>query len=260
MDRIERVKAAQEGDSVLVDIGKSGYEYRHNDSETTHILNYIVGTDTLTSEEKEVALRSFLTQSHATSQKLPKDYESMNGLTLARELNISPENIDKLLSALGKRVALTSECRKVIWEMEKEAGAPKVRAIEFTPKAKDYLSETPNRAAFYDPNTNTVYISLFAESHNKLDLLFSEYAHSQQYTAKPTKNILKGMRDERLTRNMVEAIGLSYDQAQDYEYNDPTTVEYEAHKIIEPSLKREFENRVAQALFVSKSNSKKQSQ
>ena len=141
-----------------------------------------------------------------------------------------------------------------VWTMHQEHGNPKVRITEnFTPR---FLK---GERAYYYGGCNEMYLGIHGNK-SPLDLgdWIAELSHSEQYWVKYSKEEM----DERSKQDNVFLDSMSAIESQQlgtnpnslpidwetlkdkYLYDKEGSVEYEAHKIIEPELKKELDQRM----------------
>jgi len=92
-----------------------------------------------------------------------------------------------------------------------------------------------------------------------MDQYLEEYSHYQQYNQNPEESKLKktGRFLGHMVKDFSEMIkntkGLNFKKGYDKNYVTPGTTEYEAHKVIQPKLKKELDD-TADQLFQDRSN------
>jgi hypothetical protein len=258
-------------DSVLEMRTNDGTRFEHSDTTTTRVLNYLAGRDTLPEED--------VTRMFKASWK--EDIDKANPKTTVDLQKIGIEEAATLAANNGNRspkwkvwwkeiymnkykkfprfLGAKKEIYGALWQIEKETGSPKIRVMEDLPEI-----ERSDRVGYYDPRTNTIVVSITALGDYKQgksinaqssSTLFGEMAHAEQHSKRPEETVKQHNADitQRYTR--AEKLKISPDSSQKLEYSTPGTVEYEAHKIIEPRLKQRFTDLVTQ-IQAQKNNSK----
>lgn len=137
--------------------------------------------------------------------------------------NLSPQ-LKKLINE--PKPEFNEKLYYALWELEQSCGNPRIRL------------RTSGYKDFYLPLTNTIYIN---PSHFLLDArdsLISELSHARQ--RKEYKiNIFRAIKDSaRAAASFLISVSK---EIWDKSYNIPGTIEYEAHKIIEPELLKKIE-------------------
>ena len=85
-----------------------------------------------------------------------------------------------------------------------------------------------------------------------MDQYLEEYSHYQQYNQNPEESKLKktgkflGHMAKDFGQMIKNTKGLNFKKGYDKNYNTPGTTEYEAHRVIQPKLKKELEMNVEQ--------------
>ena len=141
-----------------------------------------------------------------------------------------------------------------VWSMHQVHGNPKVKITEdFSPNKME------GTRAYYYGAYNEMYLGV-GDSKTPLDLRdwIAELAHSEQYWVKYSKDEM----DERNRQEDIFLDSISVIEGQQsemnpnafpvdwkvlkdkYMYDKEGTIEYEAHKIIEPQLRKELEERM----------------
>ncbi len=140
-----------------------------------------------------------------------------------------------------------------VWSMHQQHGNPKVRTSEnFTPAYSN------GSRAYYMPSENEIYLGInsgFAPL--RLDDWLAELAHSEQYVVKYSEEEIEEMNEKERAFLQLMAIeetkntGKLYNvdnnwgELRDkYLYSKPGSIEHEAHKVIEPLLQKELEEKM----------------
>ncbi len=133
-----------------------------------------------------------------------------------------------------------------IWRLEKENGKPRIRSVVEQQQSK----RTPYRA-YYHSRNNTMHVidPIFLSLGEEDSDFFAELAHAQQFVSGPYhKILLKKIHDviddyKILKRVLMDTSETNLEEKrfihQLEEYDDPSTIEYEAHKIIEKIFRKQ---------------------
>jgi len=219
-------------------------EFKHEDPETTHIINALCGKEPFTENEKlNIAIGITVKSCKASKTPVPEDIQSWD-LQEIKDLYLKTTNnpeyhlkeFDTILSGAVYLEGLYS----IIWEQEKRSGSPYVRwsVTENTANIGDV-----HNGAFYEADTHTMYIKPEALTcSNITDQYVAEVSHALQYTEKPVRNLLRNICDNFTALVIARQTGMDTRDVRNLIlYDEPGTVEYEAHKIIEPVLQAEVD-------------------
>lgn len=245
--------------------------YAHHDAQTTHILNYLAGREELTYEERVKILAKTLMGLDKMINNvpiLPENFAKMNIDQMAEILaplfiesgeksDSSPKEqaLNELKKSLEKDVPARRKsvpgAYETIWEMEASVGSPTVRftyghkAINGTKFPNDEI-----KVANYDPWDNIVSIQ---SDPDLLATLIAEFTHAHQFNNNTVSTLSKlPATAKRLCLRATKGASgirewyqflLSSSRMEDAikdEYTTEGSIEYEAHKIIEPEFKKIF--------------------
>jgi hypothetical protein len=238
--------------------------YSHEDPETTHVINVLAGKEKLHDIEKKSILIDYLErrldlpffQNHPKYHDLNK--KGLLGMSLDELMKIKQELMDffKYIEPINIDPGpqnFDPELYDVLWKLSKECGSPKVNFKLLDKKSIFGFYGTGNN--FYDPLTNTIFINI-GDNESTIDAYLSELSHGKQFNEKPVtsnllsaRDLLKSIKDGVLDKGnfvtpkvdtIVRRIDISIQNKYNSLYDDPETVEYEAHKIIEPKLRAEL--------------------
>lgn len=180
-------------------------EYQHPDPETTHLLNYLAGKEEVTVEENK---RFYCDADYIHDNRPIKE-------------NLNQKLYDSL------------------WQMEREFGSPQIRGINW----KDSYSSF---AAFsgiqeYNPYSHTIYLECKSPKRARGELM-AEFAHASQFQHNQLEAQLQLMGS--FVRMMVNAANHDEKLFPAYcrEYSTWDSLEYEAHRIIEPQLRERLKS------------------
>ncbi len=186
--------------------------YAHEDPLTTHAINVLAGKEKFNDSDK---------------LKMPTVNPVQN--------DFDPELYDAL------------------WQLNKKCGSPKVNFK--SPGETSMLGSFSLGKNFYNPYTNTIFIDI-RDSETNIANYIAELSHGKQFDQNPissnllaVKGILQSIKEgvsnkanfvtpqiNTISRRIEIGIKKSYK----HRYNEPGTLEYDAHEVIEPSLHSEF--------------------
>lgn len=227
--------------------------YVHPDAKTTHILNILSGKEPITFEEAlENHKEWFKTKSEMFGYNIPSNFDDYDidqfdlfytTVTRANGYDTKPGELKEILmSEYQKKINLSEDNQKeiynLLWKMEEVCGNPKIR---FQTEAPFGLPEYQDRA-YFDPATNTIYIPLYnflkIPGYNKS--LFAEMSHAKQLKDDPINFYLKWGSSALRTFLAGGFNRKRLSNAQKKEYSIPTSMEHEAHSVIQPELEAKF--------------------
>lgn len=236
--------------------------YKHQDPETTHIINVLSGKESLTTEDRKDILIGYLIEKLEIFHKEGKykdvdvkEFKEMSLLELEKKSEeFSTESGDHgLLITDPSPGEFDRETYDALWKLEQECGNPKVRFRLNHRKEQSSNPRSPDRS-FYEPSNNTSFIDI-GLSQMAIDHYIAELSHAKQYNENPISSRLKNFKDKFKTfkRTLGDQIELEnkgikydpdkvYDKAYNKLYKEPDTLEYEAHQIIQPDLKSKFDS------------------
>lgn len=234
--------------------------YAHQDQGTTHIINVLAGKEKMTDADKKEIYIDYLVDALRELHK-EGNYEGMSrgdfdNMSLdeldqaATEFMAVQQDSRKLIPELNAE-AYDPELYKALWKLEQECGNPKVK-FRLGSK-KNFFSLYNTGRNFYNPYTNTVFLNV-GDNEETVDNYVAELSHGKQFGENPVssnlsavKGILKavknGVFEEQTTPDQTETNQKYGSIDSNYEtlYDEPGTLEYEAHKVIEPKLRAELE-------------------
>ena len=146
-------------------------EWRHSDKETTRLLNYITGKDSISFEER----LSFATQMiNAEKNYQYSKEDSANNPNITFKAQHKLQYL--LLYIIPPKFSFNQKEYQKIWELEKENGSPKVRFV------LDQHRRT-NRPywAYYHFLSNTIYMNFFSYSIGEEGVAGKERARYDNY-------------------------------------------------------------------------------
>lgn len=222
--------------------------YHHPDSETEHIINVISGIEAMSEEEQLMITRRFLADNMKSSGKnIPTNLESMSRSALEELITITffsnESDSTKIREGVsgffrgdtGDPEVYDQEMYKVLWQTEEEVGAPKVRWLTPNPRSDHY-----NRSLETTPHYNAITDTLYVPVGQAVETFMAEVAHSKQFTQAPLESILQQIPMVMRVAGRVITEGKSINGAYLDEYTTPGSLEYEAHKQIQPVLEERF--------------------
>lgn len=236
--RYEVVETDEDGDGMP--------EYRHEDPETTHILNVLSGKEKLSDEDKrrftaEAVAEMYDNLSDKQREKIGSKHslykKTLSQLRVDLKVTGYTGTVEEALQPY-ERSEYDEELYQALWSLEQENGNPRIRFY--------YDEQQPHFNAF----TNTVEISTMNGRIGIGEAYLAELAHSQQFHNDPFYTSLGAM------YGVLRAAYMTYlDNPGDLTYDTIVhaicEVEVEAHHVIEPQLNEqlaELRPRRAQAL------------
>ncbi|MDR3642901.1 MAG: hypothetical protein P4L74_04720 [Candidatus Doudnabacteria bacterium] len=125
-------------------------------------------------------------------------------------------------------------------ELLNECGRPKLR---FRLKENNYQPNPgEDERSFFKQNQFTAFLDIPVDNYSS-GALVAELAHAKQWDAFPDTSDRQFARDAASVSRMSKASGQSYRKTYDKTmYNSQGSVEYQAHKLIEPELKKRLKN------------------
>jgi len=246
-----RVEETKSGDA-------GGIIYNHQDKETTHIINTLAGKESLNESDKRDILIDYITEQlqmlHEREQYLEIGQSDVNKMPLddltelAKEFKFVTGGLNKLITDPGPE-AFDPELYNALWKLEQECGSPKIK-FRLASKKNIFKLYNPN-SSFYNPYTNTAFIDIGANAET-IDNYIAELSHGKQFAENPiTSNLLavKGIVKSAKGALAGEGPGAVRSGADDrihrsYEqlYQEPGSLEYDAHKVIQPKLLAEMDS------------------
>ncbi len=231
-------------DNVRIKQAQGAAEYAHPDRQTTHILNYLTGKEPLSRNERLRLLISFGEELCKVMHIESPDFSHMNERQfVAWMLHTTPggkeDTVDSALKDLDVMIPLqrphNPELYTTLWKMEMDVGAPYVRWSTGRENQERGLGTIVSDTTKYNPFSNTVRMHPFS---GPLETLIAEFSHARQFNGSPFTSYMRGA--ESVLRTIARAVfeRRSLGDAYHQEYATPGSLEYEAHKIIEPRLKR----------------------
>lgn len=226
--------------------------FEHEDGETTRILDFISGRNDLSRTDKLLLARNVmrfywkldnkansLNFEKAEEQELKKvcllDDLCSDVVALGEALHPEREWFEHLIMPLHD---YDKDLYMAVWRIETETGNPKVRWGKYVGRrGEGGVSNIRFEAA-----TNTIYLPLPTWNSRGgflVDDFVSEASHSKQLNDRPTIFFINSLRDMIEVEIYAYKYHEAYDDAYDeLLYDEPGTIEYEAHKIIQPELKK----------------------
>lgn len=248
-------------------------EYEHDDPETTKIIQFLTGVNELPLEDRVYFYQRVVRDANSDLMKINNEYQGIDEKNaFEKKLPTDEEGLRKLLHniytehekwyqmVLGKSkgdietrvneafaesikppVEYDPTVERIIWNIQKKVGAPRIRwaapGSNIDSKITGYFMG-PGRA-HYNAENNTVYISPGSNNETIGKVLVSEDAHAEQYNKRPIQSRARFVVD--MARTAISSIQehKSMYSSQQAQYEHPGTIEYEAHKEIEPRLIQE---------------------
>lgn len=232
--------------------------FKHPDEETTHILNYIAGLDSLSNEEQLKFIKEYIKS--VGFIKVPDNFDKMTREQVDSVMLYSVhdkrkntgDSIEKLKLIVTKiteenfpkKYEYNDTIYKRLWEVEQEVGSPKIKWT-FGNK-RDFLSVAKeHRVSHYNPREHTLFIEARGNrgKREQINHLIAEWAHAKQFHDNPFDSRLKSIYDGmRIAKNILKSEDMDYVGSQLKEYHTIGSVEHEAHQVIEPYIENKFKD------------------
>ena len=227
--------------------------FKHPDKQTTHILNAIVGRDSISLEE---SLKSYKERIKNRIKKigisLPTEFDSydidqVDSYLVKAGLDkpgVTRDYFNEYYNFKGVEVSPdeSKEIYNLLWEMEEECGNPKFRFQSRGPSVLGIEYSDDDTRAYYDPIGNTFYIpmDLFVGQEAGHEKLFAELAHAKQLEDNPLEFYVKSASSmlRIFAKGKFDLEILT--EAHQEEYEISGTLENEAHSEIEPYLAEKY--------------------
>lgn len=232
--------------TVTTETGPSGgIRFRHEDEKTTRIIEYLAGMSELSPDDQAKMLDPKPKQRVGETDKVNMTWQGKD--------KIIEDNIRTRAKEMISKPEYFSEVYEALWEIEKIAGNPKIRWLHY-----DTLKEYDGtHRAVYDPKDNTMYIEPPVHTfHNEIIQNFAaEAAHGKQFSDPASVLVRQGYSKMLVIYNKW-ILSLNDFNAYDKIYETLGSLEYDAHKNIEPEFLSMEQKAEAQAkawkLFISK--------
>ena len=236
-------------DKVKAEETSAGINYSHPDEQTTHILNYIAGKEAMTRDERADIMKDVLKRwCHANEVEIPElkgkserevaewfvDNYKVEGKDYIRDVNATLKHFEKIIPL---RKEWNPKLYDTLWRLEGGYGSPKIDwALWVNGENKSVLSffsEDKVTSPSYRPFSNKIMVY----PNDPLETLMSEFPHAKQFN---TDLINIGLKLTDTAKRIGQEIikGTSVIEAYQKEYSILGSVEFEAHRVIEPKLKQ----------------------
>lgn len=227
-----------------------GVVYIHQDQETTHIINILSGKEQLSNFDKKDILLDYLTdelksfhedgQYEAISQSGLEKMSFSELEEIAREFMHVRGFVRHLFTDSNPGIeTFDQELYNALWKLEKECGNPKVRFRLGSKKSILNLHD-PDRS-FYQSFTNTIFIDM-GENETAIEYYISELSHGKQFDQNPVSSYVMGVKDVLKTIKGALVNRENLDSSYGNLYDQSGTLEYQAHKELQPKLETELES------------------
>jgi len=232
-------------EKVRVRQAQGATEYAHPDGQTTHILNYLAGKEPMSREERLELIRSPGEEYCKMMNIDPPNFDRMDERQfMAWMLRTIPsgdgtDTLEGALKDLNSLIPLqrpyNPELYTTLWKIEMDVGTPYVRWSTARENKERGLGTITDDISCYSAFSNTVHIQPVSEP---LRTLVAELAHARQFNEHPFSRYFRGAGS--IGRTLARAVfeGRSLGDAYHQEYSTPGSIEYEAHQVIEPQLRR----------------------
>lgn len=230
---------------------RGAIEYTHQDKETTHVINVLAGKEKFTVADRENIyldlLAAKLDEAHSNGRYLNIEAKKLPDMSIKKKMQIAEElsSSGDLEDRESVKASMIDPSPKVfdedlysaLWKLEQECGNPKVRFM-FEGKTQRYSASFER--SFYSAKSNTIFIDVGSNEETTEDFI-AELSHAKQFDENPISSLLLGARDNLQVQIKASSQGLSFDEVYDQTmYDQPGTIEYQAHQEIEPELKKKF--------------------
>jgi hypothetical protein len=254
---------------ITTEVGQDGkIKYDHEDPETTRILKFLTGAEGLALEDRIHFYREAVRNAHVKLAELtnPAELEIDAQNTFEGSLPTDEQGLRERLrdiytkydmagfgsvqSDIEKRIDETFDksiassveynpaMEKMVWNLQMKVGSPRIRWA--APKENLWSQVQgsfagPGRAN-YSLEDNTIYITPGTGNEALGGMLVAEDAHALQFNERPISSRVRYVVDtaQTLVRSIRESRTMH--EAQHDQYDTPGSIEYEAHKVIEPRL------------------------
>ncbi|PIR41899.1 MAG: hypothetical protein COV30_01765 [Candidatus Yanofskybacteria bacterium CG10_big_fil_rev_8_21_14_0_10_37_15] len=244
--------------------------YIHEDDETTNILEFLSGRAELNRKirfkfAKPMILKHLDWAKVKYSEELKNaEEEDLFKSIFRRTMEKSEPNrrrvfLDKFINSkedwldafVPIKIDRADSIYNALWKVERLSGNPKIRWLDADEGILKSIALNMGGVAYFQPFTNTVYLSFpdrnlaspayssepfVSESVNNFVM---ESSHAKQFNEKPIGTFAAKVFDSvNFIINVIKRGNLS--GAYSLQYEEPGSVEHEAHSVIEPELRESF--------------------
>ena len=278
---IPLIQKSTHGYDISQEVGKDGKrKWRHEDKETEEMVSYLAGLgplpervallksrdyiwthyissltahkpegwESFTKEEIEQFWISKLTKEHLYNAPADFDVEDFVRKTTSDVFDESDSAYSRIFTfSEPNRIengdgSMSIEDKEVLyeklWQLMETCGAPKIRPVQ-----EGRLSNRETGRANYDSSNHTLYIQ-FNNRQSLNDTYMAEMAHACQSNIKPfTKNNQKIADVISVAVYSTVTVSNFRDGYDNLLYDMEGSIEYEAHKEIEPKIKAFLDNK-----------------
>lgn len=243
--------------------------FAHQDEETTHVIDVLSGKERINDSDKREMLIEYLTDELEMMREEGKGMDITASDLEKMRLDELWRMAQEIKGVFGGDYEIITDpgpkdfdpgLYKALWSLEQECGNPKIR-FRLGQKRKMMGFHDAERS-YYNPLTNTAFIDL--ESNEiTVDNYVGELAHGKQFNEHfiasgiaiardaigVIKNALSKETDEQTTPDdengdlppededhRLGRLGSGYEKL----YQQPGTLEFDAHRVIEPKLKSQL--------------------
>lgn len=232
-------------------------ELAHENNKTAKDLNILAGTEKFTDEDVERIGRRFFKGILITSGlPLPANIEEMSSLEIETlmlknpEINRYPEraesmaqnSVTQFAQETTRRLNERAEVRfstdrdmyGLVWQLEKEGGNPRIR---LKAEGGTVFGLASSREG-YSAVRNTMYVDV--DSLADGSGIVVEMSHGKQFEGNLLGSSLRNARDI-ISIILKSGFGVrGWQKEYDKLYQEPGSIEYEAHKVIQPDLENRY--------------------
>jgi hypothetical protein len=243
--------------------------FEHQDEETTRILDYLSGNGDLRGRDRlNFEMQRIRTVAKNARIAIPDKLEDMNEdqlselwdtieRSLYEKYQLPTKYVDgQLKKTVPTRYEHSEELYKALWAIEREAGNPRIRFEDFSKQGSinGRLGVSTDRA-HYNGATNTMYIDypmsvldferkdgLPKTDAEVVDDFVSEASHGKQWEDKPLSHNFLMLENEVSVFYQAMREGKAPNEIYlETQYGKPGTIEYEAHRQIQPELEKKLD-------------------
>lgn len=230
---------------------RGAIEYTHQDEETTHVINVLAGKEKFTVADRENIYMDLLTgkleEAHKKGQYLDAKKDKLPETSIKKKVQIAEElsssgylEDEKLIKASmidPSPKVFDEDLYSALWKLEQECGNPKVRFM-FEGKTQRYSGSAGR--SFYSAMSNTIFIDV-GSNEQTTKAFIAELSHAKQFDENPINSLVVSIKDDIHVQMEASKKNLSFREVYDQTmYDQPGTIEYQAHQEIEPELKEKF--------------------
>lgn len=228
-------------------------EFRHSEDQmTTDIVNWLTGEVTVPESIRLPLYRQYImTVRENSDMEIPEnshslDYPKLRLLALEwyaqkyPDANGSEEEKTEVINNLFEEAVrpplegFGPNVNERVWRVVGDSGAPRVRLLgeqdEYASRIMAASASRGDKQAFYYPPENTIYIRY----NDSVRVLLNEAPHAVQFNEQPYTSHWRLITS--LAKSFLAGVVHNADVDYNSEYQDPETLEGEAHRVIRERL------------------------